>query len=66
LATALAGTDFSLQRIVRKLAVAERVRLYAVPLGDEYLYRSVNEPSDIKEGRFPNRPPQNADPAAAG
>jgi molybdenum cofactor guanylyltransferase len=65
-AAALAGTDFSLQRIIRKLAADEKVRLYAVPVKDEHLYRSVNEPDDFKEGRFPNRPPQNVGPAAAG
>ncbi|HSP46279.1 MAG TPA: molybdenum cofactor guanylyltransferase [Chthoniobacterales bacterium] len=57
-AAALAGTDFSLQRIIRKLAADEKVRLYAVPPKDERLYRSVNEPDDFKEGRFPNRPPR--------
>jgi molybdenum cofactor guanylyltransferase len=56
-AAALAGTDFSLQRIIRKLAADEKVRLYAVPVKDEHFYRSVNEPSDFKEGRFSNRPP---------
>ena len=49
-ATALAGTDFSLQRIVRKLAADEKVTLYAVPIEDEHLYRSVNEPSDFQGG----------------
>jgi molybdopterin-guanine dinucleotide biosynthesis protein A len=63
---ALAGTDFSLQGIIRKLAAAEKVRLYAVPDQDEHLYRSVNEPSDFKEGRFPNRPPQDDGPAVTG
>jgi len=58
-AAALAGTDFSLQRIIRKLAADEKVRLYAVPVKDEHLYRSVNEPEDFKEGRFPNRPSDN-------
>jgi molybdopterin-guanine dinucleotide biosynthesis protein A len=58
-AAALAGTDFSLQRIIRKLTADEKVRLYPVPVTDEHLYRSVNEPGDFKEGRFPNRPPQN-------
>jgi molybdopterin-guanine dinucleotide biosynthesis protein A len=56
-AAALAGPDFSLQRIIRKLAADEKVRLYAVPVQDEHLYRSVNEPDDFKEGRFSNRPP---------
>ncbi|MDP9098231.1 MAG: molybdenum cofactor guanylyltransferase [Verrucomicrobiota bacterium] len=54
---ALAGPDFSLQRIIRKLAANEKVRLYAVPIEDEPLYRSVNKPSDFNEGRFSNRPP---------
>jgi molybdopterin-guanine dinucleotide biosynthesis protein A len=56
-ATALAGTDFSLQRLIRKLAAVEKVRLLAVPAQDEHFYRSVNEPSSFKEGRFSNRPP---------
>jgi molybdenum cofactor guanylyltransferase len=56
-AGALDGADFSLQRLVRKLAAEERVRLYSVPVEDEHFYRSVNEPRDFKEGRFPNRPP---------
>jgi molybdopterin-guanine dinucleotide biosynthesis protein A len=55
-AAALDGTDFSLQQIIRKLAAEEKVRLFAVPPQDEHLYRSVNEPSDFKEGRFSNRP----------
>jgi molybdopterin-guanine dinucleotide biosynthesis protein A len=57
-AAALAGTDFSLQRIVRKLAADEKVRLYAVPDKDGHFYRSVNEPGDLKEGPFFN-PPKN-------
>ena len=43
-ANALAGSDFSLQRVIRKLAADEKVRLYPVPAQDEPLYRSVNEP----------------------
>jgi len=43
-ATALAGTDFSLQPVIRNLAAEEKVRLLAVPAQDEGLYRSVNEP----------------------
>jgi len=42
-ATALASSDFSLQRVVRKLAADDKVRLYAVPAEDEHLYRSLNE-----------------------
>jgi molybdopterin-guanine dinucleotide biosynthesis protein A len=55
-AAALAGADFSLQRIIRKLAADEKVRLYAVPAVDDHFYRSVNEPADLREGRFSNRP----------
>jgi molybdopterin-guanine dinucleotide biosynthesis protein A len=65
-AAGLAGTDFSLQAIIRKLASDEKVRLVPISAEDEHLYRSVNEPSDLKEGRFPNRPPKNVGPAAAG
>jgi molybdenum cofactor guanylyltransferase len=57
-ATALGGTDFSLQRIIRKLAAEEKVRLFAVLPQDEHFYRSVNEPSSFREGRFSNRPPE--------
>jgi molybdopterin-guanine dinucleotide biosynthesis protein A len=57
-ATALVGSDFSLQRVIRKLAVQEKVRLSAVPPQDEHFYRSMNKPADFKEGRFSNRPPQ--------
>jgi molybdopterin-guanine dinucleotide biosynthesis protein A len=56
-ATALAGSDFSLQPIIQKLAADKKVRLFAVPAQDEHFYRSVNKPDDFKEGRFSNRPP---------
>lgn len=56
-ADALAGADFSLQGIVRKLAADKKVLLIPVPAGHEQFYQSVNEPVDIKEGRFLNRPP---------
>jgi hypothetical protein len=46
-AATLAGTDFSLQRLIRELAAEKKVRLYAVPVEDEHLYRSVNEPGDL-------------------
>jgi len=49
-ATALGGTDFSLRRIIQKLAADKKVTLFAVPTEDEHLYRSVNEPDDFKEG----------------
>lgn len=59
-AAALVGPDLSLQPLVRKLAAAGKVRLLPVPTEDEDLYLSLNKPSDIKEERFPNRPPQTA------
>jgi len=43
-ANALAGTDFSLQRVIRKLAAEDKVTLLAVPVDNAHLYRSVNEP----------------------
>jgi molybdenum cofactor guanylyltransferase len=41
---ALAGIDFSLQRIIRTLAAEEKVTLLAVPAHCQHFYRSVNEP----------------------
>jgi molybdopterin-guanine dinucleotide biosynthesis protein A len=49
---ALAGHDFSLQLVVRKLAAAVKVTLWPVPDLRTSLYQSVNDPSDFKEGRF--------------
>jgi molybdopterin-guanine dinucleotide biosynthesis protein A len=46
-AAALAGPDLSLQPLVRKLAVAGKVRLFQVPSEDEDRYLSLNKPSDI-------------------
>jgi molybdenum cofactor guanylyltransferase len=43
-AEALAGADFSLQRLVRRLAAEDIIRFLPVPARDEHLYRSVNEP----------------------
>jgi len=56
--SALAGNDFSLQPLVRNLVQADKVRLVTVAQGERDFYRSVNEPGDFKEGRFPNRPPK--------
>lgn len=52
-ATALGGPDFSLQRVIRNLAIDQKVRLFSIPARHEHFYRSVNEPGDLKEGRFP-------------
>lgn len=46
-ATALAGPDFSLQRVVRNLAIDRKVRLFSVPAEHGHFYRSVNEPGDV-------------------
>jgi molybdenum cofactor guanylyltransferase len=51
---ALAGSDFSLQSLVSKLAAAAKIKLWPVANEAVHLYRSVNEPSDVKEWRFPN------------
>ncbi|MEY2562584.1 MAG: molybdenum cofactor guanylyltransferase [Verrucomicrobiota bacterium] len=53
---ALAGTDFSLQRVSRNLVESGKLLVFQVPAASAELYQSVNEPGDIKEGRFPNRP----------
>jgi molybdopterin-guanine dinucleotide biosynthesis protein A len=45
---ALAGHDFSLQKLVRNLATANLVQMFSVPAKDEPLYRSVNEPGDFQ------------------
>ncbi|MEN3369167.1 MAG: molybdenum cofactor guanylyltransferase [Verrucomicrobiota bacterium] len=63
---ALAGTDFSLQRLIGELVAAGKMRRFPLPEQDQRLYLSLNEPDDLKEGRFPNRPPQDFGPAAAG
>lgn len=52
--------DFSLQRLSRRLVQGGKLRVFQVSPGDEELYRSVNEPEDFNEGRFPNRPPKSA------
>jgi len=44
---ALAGADFSLHRVIRKLAADKKVKLCAVRVEDQHLYRSVNEPGDL-------------------
>ena len=46
-ATALAGRDFSLQGLVRKLAVTNKIQIVSVPENDVHLYRSVNERGDF-------------------
>jgi molybdenum cofactor guanylyltransferase len=44
---ALGGPDFSLQLIVRKLAVDQKVRLFPVPVEQGHFYLNVNEPGDV-------------------
>ncbi|MFL6589683.1 MAG: molybdenum cofactor guanylyltransferase [Chthoniobacterales bacterium] len=52
---AFAGSDFSLQSVVRKLAAAGKLKLWAVPEADRKIYRSINTPADMRQARFPNR-----------
>jgi molybdopterin-guanine dinucleotide biosynthesis protein A len=56
---ALAGDNFSLQRLSHSLVQGGKLRVFQVSQRDKELYRSVNEPEDFKEGRFPNRPSDN-------
>lgn len=44
---ALAGVDFSLQPLVRKLAVGGAIRMVSVAPEEERLYRSLNTPADL-------------------
>jgi molybdopterin-guanine dinucleotide biosynthesis protein A len=46
-ATALAGFDFSLQGLIRKLVAQGKLQLLPASVEDEYLYGSVNEPDDL-------------------
>jgi len=46
-AAALAGHDFSMQKLVRELTAAGKARLFPVSPKDEYSYRSVNAPEDL-------------------
>jgi molybdopterin-guanine dinucleotide biosynthesis protein A len=45
---ALAGSDFSLQSIVWKLAAAGKVTLRSVPEADAYLYQNWNQKGDVR------------------
>ena len=44
---ALAGVDFSLQPLVRKLAAAGTIRMVSVAPEEERLYQSLNTPADL-------------------
>jgi len=48
-ATALVGLDLSLQRVVRRVEVAGKVRLVLISDEDAPLFRSVNAPADLSE-----------------
>jgi molybdopterin-guanine dinucleotide biosynthesis protein A len=50
--TAMAGRDFSLQPLVRRVVAKNKMKLFAVPDNRTHFYESVNEPGDFKEGRF--------------
>jgi molybdenum cofactor guanylyltransferase len=58
LLAALEGNDFSLQPLSLGWVNKQKLRVFRVLPGGEVFYRSVNEPGDFKEGRFPNRPPE--------
>ena len=45
---ALAGSDFSLQSVVRNLIAAGKIRLRPVPQENAHLYQNWNEPVDVK------------------
>jgi len=45
---ALAGDDFSMQRLSQSLVRTGKLRIFQVPHHDEALYRSVNEPGDLQ------------------
>lgn len=45
---ALAGDDFSLQRLARSLVTNDLLQIFSVSEKDEHLYRSVNEPEDFQ------------------
>lgn len=45
--SALAGDDFSLQPLIRKLTAQEKIRLWPVGAEAGNLYRSVNEPQEF-------------------
>ena len=46
-ASALGGTDFSLQSLVRELAKSGKIELVPIEEARRDLYRSVNEPGDL-------------------
>ena len=52
---ALAGDDFSLQRLSQKLVKGGKLRALSVAPADEEFYWSVNEPGDIRRGAFSSR-----------
>ena len=43
---ALSGADFSLQKVIRQLALAGKVRAIQVRKEDEKLFRNLNKPAD--------------------
>ena len=49
LATALAGSDFSLQPVVRKLVAGGKLSPVGVTTADRSLFRNLNEPTDLAE-----------------
>jgi molybdopterin-guanine dinucleotide biosynthesis protein A len=62
-ATALAGFDFSLQGLIRRLAAQGKLQLLPASVEDEYLYGSVNEPDDLERPARPALEAWNGDRA---
>lgn len=58
---ALAGDDFSLQRLSGKLVKAGKLRVLRVSPPDDALYRSVNEPEDLEASELDARIPSMRD-----
>jgi molybdopterin-guanine dinucleotide biosynthesis protein A len=48
-AAALAGSDFSLQTLIKNLVHAGRMTVFRVAEGDMLLYRSLNVPADLSD-----------------
>jgi molybdopterin-guanine dinucleotide biosynthesis protein A len=46
-AAALAGLDFSLQKLAKELLSKDRLRLVRVKKEEEALFRNLNEPTDL-------------------
>src|SRR5260370_33148026 len=48
LAAGLSGPDFSLQTVTQRLVDAGKLQLVSVKKEDQYFFRNINEPADLK------------------